>query len=71
MSAAPPRKGPAGPLRRLAIIVYDALILLAALFLAATVLVFLNRGDAVDTGDRLVTLAVQAYYLGVSFLYYG
>ncbi len=62
---------PAGLLRRLAIILYDALLLVAVLFLATTPLVFVNHGEAVDYSDPWIAVAAQAYFVGVAYLYFG
>lgn len=61
---------PAGIVRRLAIILYDTILLIGVLFLAGTILVLLNRG-ATGYTDPWLTLAVQAYYLTVVFLYFA
>jgi uncharacterized RDD family membrane protein YckC len=55
-----------GFFRRLAVILYDSLLLIAILFLAAAVLLPLNAGDAVTTKAIIIP-----YYLVVSFGFYG
>lgn len=64
-------KLPVGLFRRLAIIVYDALLLTAVLFLAMTLLVFLNDGDAIGPDSPVKYALTQLYLLAMSFLYFG
>ncbi len=46
-----PAGPPAGPLRRLAVLVYDGLLLVAVLFLATLLLLPLTDGEAILAGD--------------------
>jgi uncharacterized RDD family membrane protein YckC len=62
---------PAGLFRRLSIMVYDGLLLFAVLFLAATPMVFLNGGDAMDMHQPLVNISIRVYFLVITFCYYG
>ena len=55
-----------GFFRRLAVIAYDTLLLLAILFLAAACLLPFNSGDAVTQKFFIIP-----YYLFISFLFYG
>jgi len=55
-----------GFFRHIAIIVYDALLLLALLFLAVAVALPLNSGEAITSG-----FIFPIYLLSVSFFYYG
>ena len=55
-----------GFFRRLAVIGYDSLLLLAILFIATAILLPFNAGEAVTT--KYITLP---YYLLVSFGFYG
>lgn len=56
-----------GLFRRLAVVVYDSLILLAVLFLATALALPVTRGQAVASENPLF----QVYLLGVAFLYLG
>ncbi len=56
-----------GLLRRLAIMCYDGLLLLAVLFVATVIVLPLNRGQAFASNNLLYS----AYLLLVSFLYFG
>lgn len=60
----PPR---AGLWRRLAALIYDALLLFGLLFAATSVLLPFTDGRAVASGNPLYT----AYLAGVVFLFYG
>ncbi|ORU90896.1 MAG: hypothetical protein A6F71_08105 [Cycloclasticus sp. symbiont of Poecilosclerida sp. M] len=53
--------------RRLAIVLYDGLLLLALLFFATAILLPFNRGESFEPNTFLFTL----YLLVVSFLFYG
>jgi uncharacterized RDD family membrane protein YckC len=53
--------------RRLAIVTYDALLLLALLFFATALLLPFNHGSSFQPNSVLFTL----YLIGVSFLFYG
>ena len=57
----------AGLFRRLAVLVYDALMLLAVLFLATALALPLTQGEAVDPQHPLF----QLYLLAAAFLYFG
>lgn len=57
----------AGFWRRLAAIVYDGLLLFAVLFLAAALVLLINRGEPVQSGN----VVFQIYLVGVAFLFYG
>jgi len=61
------RSAPAGLLRRLAVMCYDALLLFGILFAATLVILPLNRGQAIAPYDALYTI----YLLIVCFLYFG
>ncbi len=56
-----------GLFRRLAIIVYDSLLLLALLFLATAIMLPFNNGEAYASGQYLFPI----YLLMVSFIFYG
>ncbi len=56
-----------GLFRRLAIIVYDSLLLLALLFLATALILPFNNGEAYASGQYLFPI----YLLMVSFVFYG
>ncbi len=56
-----------GFFRHLAIIIYDALLLLALLFLATALVLPLNHGEAFSSSQFFFPI----YILTVSFLYYG
>ena len=58
---------PAGLLRRIAAAFYDALLLLAILFLAAALVMPLTAGEAVQPGNPLFT----TYLFLVSFVFYA
>jgi uncharacterized RDD family membrane protein YckC len=58
---------PCSLLRRLGAIVYDALLLLAVLFIATIPLLIINRGHSIAAADPVY----QGYLLLVSFLFYG
>ena len=70
MNASRPIVAPAGLLRRLAIMTYDGLLLVALLILATTPVVLLNRG-ALNMADPLVAVGLQAYCIAVAWSYYG
>lgn len=53
--------------RMLAVIFYDAMILLSILFLAAFIAVIINSGEAISQGN----LFFIAYLFAVSWLFYG
>ncbi len=55
-----------GFFRRLVAMVYDVFLLLAILFLAATILLLFNKGEAVTA-----KIIIIPYYLLVSFGFYG
>jgi uncharacterized RDD family membrane protein YckC len=61
------RNSKPGLLRRLAVILYDALLLLAVLFLATAVALPFNAGQAFSSGQ----FAYPVYLLVISFLFYG
>lgn len=65
VSTTPPR--PASPLRRLAALFYDSLLLLALWFIATALLLPLTGGEAIHSGNPLLT----TYLLFVSFFFYG
>ncbi|KAF3977947.1 MAG: RDD family protein [Methylococcales symbiont of Iophon sp. n. MRB-2018] len=54
-------------LRHLAIIVYDSFLLLASLFLATTIILPFNQGEAFTSSQFFFPL----YLLAISFLFYG
>ncbi|MCK5120905.1 MAG: RDD family protein [Methylococcales bacterium] len=56
-----------GFFRHLAIIIYDALLLLAVLFLATAIALPFNNGEAFTNTEYLFPL----YLLTISFLFYG
>jgi len=56
-----------GFFRRLAIITYDSLLLIALLFLATAIILPFNSGEAFTSTQYLF----PAYLLSVSFFYYG
>jgi uncharacterized RDD family membrane protein YckC len=56
-----------GLFRRLAIIVYDSLLLLALLFLATAIILPFNKGEAYTSHHYFLPL----YLLSVSFIFYG
>lgn len=58
---------PAGLLRRLASIVYDALLLLASLFMATGLLLPFTGGEAVEPGNPFFS----TYLLMICFFFYG
>jgi len=58
---------PAGVFRRLAVLVYDALVMLAVLFLATALALPVTHGEAVAAESPLF----QLYLLAVMFLYLG
>jgi uncharacterized RDD family membrane protein YckC len=62
-----PAPVPCSLLRRLGAIVYDALLLLALLFIATIPVLIINHGHPVAAADPLY----QGYLLLVSFLFFG
>ncbi len=56
-----------GPLRYLAVMFYDALLLVAILFCATVPLLFFTGGNAIRAGHPGYSL----YLLGMAFIYYG
>lgn len=58
---------PCSLLRRLGAILYDALLLLAVLFIATIPMLLVNRGHPVAAADPVF----QGYLILVSFLFYG
>lgn len=63
----PPTTVPAGLFRRLAAMLYDALLLLAILFAATLIILPLRGGEAFRANDPLFS----AYLFGVAFLFFG
>ncbi len=57
----------AGLGKRLMALIYDALLLVAVLFLAMALLLLLMRGESLPAGNPLLSL----YLLGVSYLFFG
>ncbi len=57
----------AGLGKRLMALIYDALLLVAVLFLAMALLLLLMRGESLPPGSPLLSL----YLLGVSYLFFG
>ena len=62
-----PELPPAGLFRRLAVLVYEAFLVLAVLFLAAALALALTQGEAVGPEHSLY----QLYLLAAVFLYFG
>ena len=56
-----------GPLRLLGILLYDSLLLLSALMVAAGLAVALNSGEAIGAHNPFFFI----YLLGVAFVFYG
>ena len=56
-----------GPLRQLMVMLYDFMLLLSALLLAAVIPVALNQGEAIQAGNPIFLL----YLLMVSLFFYG
>ncbi len=62
-----PAYPPAGLLRRLGAVLYDALLLLAIWFFATAILLPFTHGEALHSGNPLYT----SYLFFVSFFFYG
>ena len=60
----------AGLLRRLMAIIYDILLLLAVLFIATSVAMALNHGEAIEPGQSLYPFYI-VYLIIISFFFYG
>jgi uncharacterized RDD family membrane protein YckC len=60
----------AGLLRRLMAIIYDILLLLAVLFIATSVAMVFNHGEAIEPGQSLYPFYI-VYMIIVSFFFYG
>jgi uncharacterized RDD family membrane protein YckC len=65
--SAEPERSPPGPIRRLAALIYDLLLLAGVLFAAIALLLWLRGG----TGLAPQEPAFRAYLLGVSFFFVG
>lgn len=60
----------AGLLRRLMAIIYDTLLLLAVLFIATSVAMVFNQGDAIEPGQAIYPYYI-VYLIILSFCFYG
>lgn len=58
---------PAGLFKRLAALIYDSLLLLAVLFISTAVLLPFTQGEAIGSGNPLMS----TYLLFLSFFFYG
>jgi uncharacterized RDD family membrane protein YckC len=56
-----------GPLRLLAVMLYDAMLLVSVLLVAAAVAVAFNNGEAIGANNPFFFI----YLLGVAFIFYG
>lgn len=56
-----------GPLRLLAVMLYDAMLLVSVLLVAAAVAVAFNKGEAIGANNPFFFI----YLLGVAFIFYG
>lgn len=56
-----------GPLRLLAVMLYDAMLLVSVLLVAAAVAVAFNSGEAIGANNPFFFI----YLLGVAFIFYG